>query len=73
MRHKQSMREATCATELASLLSLSLAGDAESFAASAHSKAKELATTAFGEVLVHTIGRVYTSKATLHLHKGKAR
>ena len=32
-----------------------------------------LLAQAFGEVLVHTIGRAYTSKATLHLQKGKAR
>eukprot|EP00962_Isochrysis_galbana_P024609 scaffold7557_cov128-Isochrysis_galbana.AAC.1 len=50
MGHKQRMREATCATELAKLLGIYVRGDAEAFASEAKAKAQELATTAFGEV-----------------------
>ena len=123
MGHKQRMREAQCATELARLLEAYVRGDAEGFAADVKRRASELATTAFGEVcrqydtniptrsvgslvlprpmfkhrmrnvysdlgaiwlifslhstscqlLVHTIGRVYSSKATLYLQKKDVR
>ncbi len=66
LSHKQRQREVACAAKLAAKLQpfvdcqLSLAD----FEAQVREQAKELATSAFGELLTHTIGGVYVYKAS---------
>ena len=68
MKHKQHKREVDCATKLAELLAPCLDDDFDEGAWEAKLKgqATELARTAFGEVLLHTIGKVYVAKAAVH-------
>lgn len=65
MSHKQRAREVKCAHHLAERLREYAEGTMEeaAFVASAKEQAKELSQTGFGEVLTHTIGRMYALKA----------
>lgn len=72
VNHKQRMREASCAKELAALLAPFVDGDAAeraAFVERCREKAAEMATTPFGELLTHVCGRMYCSRAKLHLQK----
>jgi hypothetical protein len=66
MSHKQRSREVSCARKLAEWLDKFVGGelDAAAFEAEAKAHAAELAQTGFGELLTHTIGRVYLYKAS---------
>lgn len=66
LTHKQRAREIGCACKLAARLAPYVAGESslEDFLAAAKEQAAELASTAFGEVLMHTVGYVYAWKAT---------
>ena len=68
MKHKQHKREVDCATKLAELLAPCLDDgfDEGAWEAKLKGQATELARTAFGEVLLHTIGKVYVAKAAVH-------
>ena len=68
MKHKQHKREVDCATKLAELLAPCLDDgfDEGAWEAKLQGQATELARTAFGEVLLHTIGKVYVAKAAVH-------
>ena len=68
MKHKQHKREVDCATKLAELLAPCLDDgfDEGAWEAKLKGQAAELARTAFGEVLLHTIGKVYVAKAAVH-------
>ena len=68
MKHKQHKREVDCAVKLAELLAPCLddAFDEGAWEAKLQGQATELARTAFGEVLLHTIGKVYVAKAAVH-------
>jgi len=66
MSHKQRQREVDCARRLADRLQpyVSSEIDDAAFEADARAQAKELAQNAFGELLTHTIGRIYMFKAS---------
>ena len=66
MAHKQRQREVLCARKLADRLQPFVDGelDEAAFAAEAKAQATELAQTSFGELLTHTIGRIYVFKAS---------
>ena len=66
MSFKQRAREVQCATKLAERLRAYAEGeiDDEAFEADAKAQASELSQTAFGELLTHTIGRIYLFKAS---------
>ena len=65
LSHKQRMREVTCAKELVTLLQpyVEASDVGGTFHESIAAKAADLATTPFGEILLHLIGRVYLSKS----------
>lgn len=74
--HKQRQREVACAAKLAAKLQpyVDCQQSLVDFEAQVREQAKELATSAFGELLTHTIGAVYVYKASqaLKLNLGAA-
>ena len=66
MSHKQRAREVACASKLAARLQpyVDFQVDQPTFEEEARAQAAELAMTAFGEMLTHTIGRMYVYKAS---------
>ena len=66
MSHKQRQREVECARKLADRLQpyVDYEVNQEAFEEGARTQAAELAMTAFGELLTHTIGRIYIFKAS---------
>ena len=66
LSHKQRQRKVTCAVKLAERLQQFADGEVDmaAFEKDARTQAAELCTTAFGEILTHTIGRVYVYKAS---------
>jgi len=69
MGHKQRQREVAAAAKLAARLQPYVDGTVtlEAFETEARTQAKELAETAFGELLTHTIGGIYVYKAAAAL------
>jgi len=69
MALKQKLREVTCATKLAARLQpyVDSAITLEDFESEVRSQAAELSSTPFGELLSHTIGYIYTYKASAAL------
>jgi len=66
MSHKQRQREVLCARKLADRLQpyVDYQVDQATFEAEARAQATELAQNSFGELLTHTIGRIYVFKAS---------
>ena len=66
LSHKQRSREVLCARKLADRLQryVDYEIDEATFKADATAQAAELAQTPFGELLTHTVGRIYVFKAS---------
>jgi len=67
MQRIQAQREQTLAINLKALLRRYVEGDEAGFKESMVAEAKELASASFGELILHTVGRVYSMQAKIHL------